>query len=34
MKTTECEICCTVYESQIGYCPICNMSEFPHYYEA
>ena len=33
MKTNECEVCYTVYEKQIGYCPTCNMLEFPHYYE-
>ena len=33
MKTIDCEVCFTVYESKIGYCPICNMGEFAHYYD-
>lgn len=32
MNTCECEICYTVYEKQIGYCPICNQSEHPYFY--
>jgi len=32
MKCLKCEVCYTVYEKVIGYCPICNQSEFPYLY--